>query len=101
MFPAEMRFKRQYKPVGFGDPHDARSVEGKRRSRIQAAETRRRKSYPKRWEGRDTGIKVLGWCASAISLRGVQIGVRTYSFIDCAEARDDNRRRELFQKRRE
>jgi hypothetical protein len=38
---AKMRFKRQYKPVGFGDPHDARSVEDKRRSRIQAAETRR------------------------------------------------------------
>jgi hypothetical protein len=31
------------------------------------------KSYPKRWGGGDTGIKVLGWYASAISLRGVHM----------------------------
>jgi hypothetical protein len=37
---AKIRFKRQYKPVGFGDPADPRTVDGKRRSAAQAAETR-------------------------------------------------------------
>jgi hypothetical protein len=38
---AKIRFKRQYKPVGFGDPPDPRTVDGKRRWAVQAAETRR------------------------------------------------------------
>jgi hypothetical protein len=29
---AKIRFKRQYKPVGFGDPPDPRTVDGKRLS---------------------------------------------------------------------
>jgi hypothetical protein len=38
---AKIRFTRQYKPVGFGDPPDPRTVDGKRLSAAQAAETHR------------------------------------------------------------
>jgi hypothetical protein len=38
---AKIRFERQYRPVQFGDPPDPRTVDDKRRSAIQAAETRR------------------------------------------------------------
>jgi len=38
-----MSFKRQYKPIGFGDPPDSRTVEGKRLAAMKAAETRRLK----------------------------------------------------------
>ena len=38
---AKIRFTPQYKPVGFGDPLDPRTVDGKRLSALKAAETRR------------------------------------------------------------
>ena len=37
----KIRFKRQYKPVGFGNPPCAGTVDGKRLSAIRAGETRR------------------------------------------------------------
>ncbi len=37
----KIRFKRQYKPVSFGDPPDPRTVDGMRLSAQQRAENRR------------------------------------------------------------
>ena len=39
------RLKKQYKPIGFGDPYDPRSVEGHRNAVNEARETR---AYNKR-----------------------------------------------------
>jgi hypothetical protein len=38
---AKIRFKRQYKPVGFGDRPDSRAVDGMRLAAQRRAETRR------------------------------------------------------------
>jgi hypothetical protein len=38
---SRITFRRQYKPVGFGDPPDPRTVDGMRLSRRRAAETAR------------------------------------------------------------
>jgi hypothetical protein len=38
---AKIRFKRQYKPTGFGDAPDPRTVDGRRLSAMRASETRR------------------------------------------------------------
>jgi hypothetical protein len=52
---AKIRFKRQYKPVGFGDPPGPHTVDGRRRSAIQAAETRRLNRIRKDQEEAETG----------------------------------------------
>ena len=38
--PREIRFKKQYKPIGFGDRPDPGTVEGHRNAMAEAAETR-------------------------------------------------------------
>ncbi len=38
--PREIRFKKQYKPIGFGDRPDTRTVEGHRNALQEAADTR-------------------------------------------------------------
>jgi hypothetical protein len=37
----KIRFKKQYKPIGFGDGPDSRTVEGHQAAMQEAAETRR------------------------------------------------------------
>jgi hypothetical protein len=37
----KIRFKRQYKPIGFGDPPGSRTVEGKRLAAMKAAKKHR------------------------------------------------------------
>ena len=39
--PEKIRFKKQYKPIGFGDGPSKDTVEGYRNARAEAAETRR------------------------------------------------------------
>jgi hypothetical protein len=39
--PEKIRFKKQYKPIGFGDGPNRDTVEGQRNAQAEAAETRR------------------------------------------------------------
>ena len=39
--PQKIKFEKQYKPIGFGDRADPRTVEGHRNAMAEAAETRR------------------------------------------------------------
>ena len=39
--PQQVRFKKQYKPIGFGDRPSKDTVEGQRNAMAEAAETRR------------------------------------------------------------
>jgi hypothetical protein len=39
--PRRIQFKKQHKPIGFGDAYDFRSVEGHQNAMIQRVETRR------------------------------------------------------------
>jgi len=53
----EHRFKRQYKPVNFGDPPDPRTVDGTRIAAQQRAETRRLNRIQKdHEEGQDQNV---------------------------------------------
>jgi hypothetical protein len=50
--PRPIRFKRQYKPIGFGDPYDPSSVEGHRNAVRDVVENRRADRELKEIKGR-------------------------------------------------
>jgi hypothetical protein len=49
----EIRFKKQYEPIGFGDRPDSGTVEGHRNAMDEAAETRRYNRRMKELEAED------------------------------------------------
>jgi hypothetical protein len=59
IMPRPVRFKRQYKPIGFGDPYDPRSVEGHRNAVRDAIENRREDRQLKALEGQREVAKPL------------------------------------------
>lgn len=68
--PREIRFKKQYKPIGFGDRPDPGTVEGHRNTMDEAAETRRYKRRMKELEAEEDAAKRDGWLSKLTSFLG-------------------------------
>ena len=65
----EIRFKKQYKPMGFGDAPDPRTVEGHQAAMQEAAETRRYNRRMKELETEDA-TRRGGWLSKLVSFFG-------------------------------
>jgi hypothetical protein len=74
---ANIRFKKQYKPVGFGDSPDSRTVDGMRLAAQRRDETRRLNRLQKEHEqfeqdenGRGSRVmRTLGWWFTHLKFR--------------------------------
>jgi hypothetical protein len=58
-----VRFKKQHKAVGFGDPYNPRSVEGHRNAVAEASESRRYNRFMKDREAEKAGFSSKPWLA--------------------------------------
>jgi hypothetical protein len=68
----EIRFKKQYKPIGFGDRPDPGTVEGHRNAMDEAAETRRYNRRMKELAAEDVA-KRDGWLSRILSFMSSRI----------------------------
>jgi hypothetical protein len=75
--PRVIRFKKQYKPIGFGDRPDPGTVESHRNAMDEAAETRRYNRRMKELEAEDAA-KRGGWLSKLVSFFGFRSRSRRY-----------------------